>query len=199
MFYAQDFSYSRFFDFGPKMRFFAPITSNKRTQEQPVRTPRQVSISTTFCILMYFVKTFFDFFLPMRVSYDMQEARDILLRTDAESEPKWRQLSEKALKQYDLVLAQECAARAKDVGLLLLLHSSTGNREVSYYTVRYLRQAIFILCIKSGILLVDTWAYLSAQSRMSDLLNTARRRSRSTTSCSRRSAPNARRTPDSCC
>lgn len=59
----------------------------------------------------------------------LQDARDILLRTDADSEPKWRQLSEKALKKYDLVLAQECAERAKDVGLLLLLHSSTGNRE----------------------------------------------------------------------
>ena len=58
-------------------------------------------------------------------------ARDIL--TDNESEEKWRQLGDKALEEFDLELAEECAIQAKDLGLLLLIYTSKGDRQVFFF------------------------------------------------------------------
>ncbi|CAN0258147.1 unnamed protein product, partial [Hapterophycus canaliculatus] len=47
--------------------------------------------------------------------------------TDAQS--KWKRLGDLALTKCDLALVERCAVNAQDLGGLLLLHSSTGNRE----------------------------------------------------------------------
>lgn len=60
---------------------------------------------------------------------ELRLARDILLNTEFDS--KWKQLGDAALAddQFDLALAEECFTRAKDLGGLLLLHTSLGNRD----------------------------------------------------------------------
>uniref|UniRef100_A0A6A7G7K8 Coatomer subunit beta' n=2 Tax=Hirondellea gigas TaxID=1518452 RepID=A0A6A7G7K8_9CRUS len=58
---------------------------------------------------------------------NLKYAREIL--TENDSEEKWKQLSDKALEKSDLELAEECAIRSKDVGLLLLLYTSKGDRQ----------------------------------------------------------------------
>jgi hypothetical protein len=45
----------------------------------------------------------------------------------ADSESKWRQLGELALNGGQLEVAQRCFAKAKDLGGLLLLHSSHAD------------------------------------------------------------------------
>ncbi len=56
-------------------------------------------------------------------------AREILL--ESESELKWKQLGDAALHDtFDLRLAEECYWRAGDLGGLLLIYSSTGDRKV---------------------------------------------------------------------
>lgn len=52
-------------------------------------------------------------------------AREVLLLS--ESEPKWRQLGDLALVDFDLRLAEECFLHAEDWSSLLLLHSSSGS------------------------------------------------------------------------
>lgn len=47
----------------------------------------------------------------------------------AETQGKWRQLMDLALATSNIALAEECAVAAKDLGALLLIHSSTGNEE----------------------------------------------------------------------
>eukprot|EP00457_Paulinella_chromatophora_P000553 gb/GEZN01000553.1/.p1 GENE.gb/GEZN01000553.1/~~gb/GEZN01000553.1/.p1 ORF type:complete len:1253 (+),score=357.41 gb/GEZN01000553.1/:273-3761(+) len=58
----------------------------------------------------------------------LQLAREIL--GDSESEHKWKQLGDVALNQaFDLKLAVESYSRAKDLGSLLLIHSSLGDAQ----------------------------------------------------------------------
>ena len=49
------------------------------------------------------------------------------LAVEAESEEKWRLLSQVATAKSELLLAGECLSKAKDFGGMLLLASSTGN------------------------------------------------------------------------
>jgi len=54
------------------------------------------------------------------------------LAKEAESEQKWKQLSELATSRCRFDLAQECLHQAQDFGGLLLLASSAGNAEMVY-------------------------------------------------------------------
>ncbi|OAQ65840.1 coatomer beta' subunit [Pochonia chlamydosporia 170] len=47
----------------------------------------------------------------------------------ADVEHKWKTVGDSALAAWDVALAAECFTHAKDMGSLLLLHSSTGDRE----------------------------------------------------------------------
>lgn len=47
----------------------------------------------------------------------------------ANAEHKWKTVGDAALSAWDVALAAECFTHAKDLGSLLLLHSSTGDRE----------------------------------------------------------------------
>lgn len=51
-----------------------------------------------------------------------------LART-ADADHKWKTVGDAALAGWDVALAAECFTHAKDLGSLLLLHSSTGDRE----------------------------------------------------------------------
>jgi len=48
---------------------------------------------------------------------------------DADVEHKWKTVGDAALTAWNIVLAEECFTNAKDLGSLLLLHSSSGNAE----------------------------------------------------------------------
>ena len=49
------------------------------------------------------------------------------LARQADVEHKWKTVGDAALSGWDLALAEECFENARDLGSLLLLHSSTGN------------------------------------------------------------------------
>ena len=51
------------------------------------------------------------------------------LAQKAQADHKWKVVGDKALESWDVRLAAECFTQAKDLGSLLLIHSSTGNRE----------------------------------------------------------------------
>jgi coatomer subunit beta' len=51
------------------------------------------------------------------------------LAREADVEHKWKTVGDAALTGWDVALAAECFKNAKDLGSLLLLHSSTGDRE----------------------------------------------------------------------
>ncbi|KAI9844844.1 MAG: hypothetical protein M1837_005262 [Sclerophora amabilis] len=46
---------------------------------------------------------------------------------EADVEHKWKTVGDAALNGWDISLAEECFSNAKDLGSLLLLHTSTGN------------------------------------------------------------------------
>lgn len=48
---------------------------------------------------------------------------------EADTEHRWKVVGDAALASWDVKLAEECFVHAKDLGSLLLLHSSTGNME----------------------------------------------------------------------
>ncbi|KAM4058805.1 coatomer WD associated domain-containing protein [Hirsutella rhossiliensis] len=54
-------------------------------------------------------------------------ALDLARKADADH--KWKTVGDAALAGWDVALAAECFAHAKDLGSLLLLHSSTGDRQ----------------------------------------------------------------------
>lgn len=56
---------------------------------------------------------------------DLKLAYDLAVAAD--SEEKWRQLSQAATLQSELMLAGECLGRARDYGGLLLLATSAGS------------------------------------------------------------------------
>ncbi len=51
------------------------------------------------------------------------------LAREANAEHKWKTVGDAALAGWDIALAAECFKSAKDLGSLLLLYSSTGDRE----------------------------------------------------------------------
>jgi coatomer subunit beta' len=51
------------------------------------------------------------------------------LAREANAEHKWKTVGDAALAGWDVALAAECFTNAKDLGSLLLLHSSTGDRD----------------------------------------------------------------------
>lgn len=51
------------------------------------------------------------------------------LAKEADVEHKWKTVGDAALAGWDVALAAECFTHAKDLGSLLLLHSSTGDRD----------------------------------------------------------------------
>merc|ERR1711939_872516 len=51
------------------------------------------------------------------------------LAKEADVEHKWKTVGDAALSGWDVALAAECFKNAKDLGSLLPLHSSTGDRE----------------------------------------------------------------------
>lgn len=51
------------------------------------------------------------------------------LAREADVEHKWKIVGDTALSSWNLALAEECFTHAKDLGSLLLLHSSTGNAD----------------------------------------------------------------------
>ena len=51
------------------------------------------------------------------------------LAKEADVEHKWKTVGDAALTAWDVALAAECFKNAKDLGSLLLLHTSTGDRE----------------------------------------------------------------------
>ena len=58
-----------------------------------------------------------------------QLATALELARVADVEHKWKTVGDAALSGWDVALAAECFKNAKDLGSLLLLHSSTGDRE----------------------------------------------------------------------
>lgn len=52
----------------------------------------------------------------------------LLIAREANVEHKWKIVGDTALATWNLALAQECFANAKDVGSLLLLHTASGNK-----------------------------------------------------------------------
>ncbi|KAK5047387.1 hypothetical protein LTR84_006910 [Exophiala bonariae] len=48
---------------------------------------------------------------------------------ESDIQAKWSAVADKALEAWDLKLAEECFLRAKDLGSLLLLYTSSGNSE----------------------------------------------------------------------
>lgn len=48
---------------------------------------------------------------------------------EADAEHRWKTVGDAALSAWDIRLAEECFTHAKDLGSLLLLHSSAGNRD----------------------------------------------------------------------
>lgn len=48
---------------------------------------------------------------------------------EADAEHRWKTVGDAALAAWDIRLAEECFTHAKDLSSLLLLHSSTGNRD----------------------------------------------------------------------
>jgi len=48
---------------------------------------------------------------------------------EVDAEHKWKTVGDAALAGWDVALAAKCFTRAKDLGSLLLLHSSTGDRD----------------------------------------------------------------------
>jgi coatomer subunit beta' len=55
----------------------------------------------------------------LNIALEIARQRDV--------EHKWKVVGDAALAAWDLALAEECFTHAKDLGSLLLLHSSTGN------------------------------------------------------------------------
>lgn len=55
------------------------------------------------------------------IALDLARAADV--------EHKWKTVGDAALAAWDVALAAECFTHAKDIGSLLLLHSSTGDRD----------------------------------------------------------------------
>ncbi len=51
------------------------------------------------------------------------------LAREADVEHRWKTVGDAALATWDLALAEECFVHAKDLGSLLLLHTSTGNTD----------------------------------------------------------------------
>lgn len=51
------------------------------------------------------------------------------LARDADTEHKWKIVGDAALAAWDVALATECFTNAKDIGSLLLIYSSTGDRD----------------------------------------------------------------------
>lgn len=51
------------------------------------------------------------------------------LAREADADHKWKTVGDAALAAWDVALAAECFTHAKDLGSLLLLHSSTGDRD----------------------------------------------------------------------
>ncbi|KAH6971555.1 coatomer WD associated region-domain-containing protein [Ilyonectria sp. MPI-CAGE-AT-0026] len=51
------------------------------------------------------------------------------LAREADVDHKWKTVGDAALAAWEVTLAAECFTHAKDLGSLLLLHSSTGDRE----------------------------------------------------------------------
>ena len=58
---------------------------------------------------------------------DLQIALDIA--REANVDHKWKTVGDAALAQWNITLAEECFTNAKDLGSLLLLHSSTASGE----------------------------------------------------------------------
>lgn len=58
----------------------------------------------------------------LRAGYDLAK--------ESQSEAKWKQLAELAVRRCEFGLAQECLHQAQDFGGLLLLASSAGNRDM---------------------------------------------------------------------
>ncbi len=55
----------------------------------------------------------------LNIALEIARQRDV--------EHKWKTVGDAALAAWDLALAEECFTHAKDLGSLLLLHTSTGN------------------------------------------------------------------------
>lgn len=53
----------------------------------------------------------------------------IELAREADAEHKWKTVGDAALSAWDLKLATECFTKARDLGSLLLVHSSTGSAQ----------------------------------------------------------------------
>jgi coatomer subunit beta' len=58
---------------------------------------------------------------------NLEIATELARATD--SEHKWKTVGDAALASWNIVLAQECFTKAKDLGPLLLLNIATGNTE----------------------------------------------------------------------
>ncbi|KAH8172247.1 coatomer WD associated region domain-containing protein [Sarocladium implicatum] len=53
----------------------------------------------------------------------------LTLAREADADHKWKTVGDAALAAWDVALAAECFTHARDLGSLLLLHSSTGDRD----------------------------------------------------------------------
>jgi coatomer subunit beta' len=53
----------------------------------------------------------------------------IYLKAESNIESKWKQVGDSALASWNLVLAEEAFKSSKDLGSLLLLYTSTGDRD----------------------------------------------------------------------
>jgi coatomer subunit beta' len=53
----------------------------------------------------------------------------LTLAREADVDHKWKTVGDAALAGWDVALAAECFTHARDLGSLLLVHSSTGDRE----------------------------------------------------------------------
>jgi coatomer subunit beta' len=62
---------------------------------------------------------------------------------EADDESKWRNLGDKALENWDIGLAETCFTNAKDIESLLLIYTSTGNKDA-------LRKIVVPAAMESG-------------------------------------------------
>lgn len=77
------------------------------------------------------VSTDADHKFDLAIQLDDLEAALTLARQAPQlgSQSKWRTVGDRALASWKVSLAEECFTMANDLGALLLIYTSTGNRE----------------------------------------------------------------------
>ena len=83
---------------------------------------------------------------------DLDKAYEIIKISKSALETKWKQLGQLALSQCNIKLAQECFTQGNDYGGLLLLFTSTGDREGM--------KKLAELCLKNKLVCYNNIAFM---------------------------------------